>query len=295
MVGWQRRQHKRSRDRKRTLKIEKMDGFCVLQKCSEQSMITEELFMPCWKRQSCVWAGTFTGLRDFFFFLLFTQASDRHPLCVAAEKTLQNCTMYTLLLYELLQWKYTWRGMRFCRFLFQEIRENITATASVHLGDWVTDTNCCCWLSILGLIPLSPTVVLIISSRLAMEIDSVSVYQIYVRRMTTNSHTCPSLSWAHRSTHEHTHYAHSHLSTYTRTQRHALVDRESGCSSNSSLGRQLWDAMGLYFKGQGQSGLHSPGSYTVMRPIRRLPQGGIQSLSVSPLLCLHPSLKSHQE
>lgn len=48
--------------------------------------------------------------------------------------------------------------------------------------------------------------------------------------------------------------------------------------------------MGLYFKGQGQSGLHSPGSYTVMRPIRRLPQGGIQSLSFSVSPSLSPSL-----
>lgn len=39
--------------------------------------------------------------------------------------------------------------------------------------------------------------------------------------------------------------------------------------------------MGLYFKGQGQSSTHSPGSYTVIRPIRRLLQGGIQSLSLS--------------
>lgn len=29
--------------------------------------------------------------------------------------------------------------------------------------------------------------------------------------------------------------------------------------------------MGLHFKGQGHSSPHSPGSYTVMRPIRRLP------------------------
>lgn len=49
--------------------------------------------------------------------------------------------------------------------------------------------------------------------------------------------------------------------------------------------------MVLDFKGQGHSGPRSSGSYTVMRPIRRLPQGGIQSLSPSPSI----SPKSHQE
>lgn len=103
-----------------------------------------------------------------------------------------------------------------------------------------------------------------------------------VRWWTANSHTCRSLSRAYRGNHEHTHYTHSQ--THTRTPKRGRADRESGCSSKSSFGRQLWDAMGLHFKGQGHSSLHSPGSYTVMRPIRRLPQGGIQSLSLSSSL-----------
>lgn len=57
-------------------------------------------------------------------------------------------------------------------------------------------------------------------------------------------------------------------------------DRESGCSSRvPPSARQLRDAMGLHFKGQGHSSPHSPGSYTVMRPIRRLPQGVDSGLS----------------
>lgn len=100
----------------------------------------------------------------------------------------------------------------------------------------------------------------------------------------------PDLHWTHMpqsflSTRRHP-WAHTlrsfiHMYPHTHTQRHAVVDRESGCSSKSSLARSFWDAMGLYFKGQGQSSTHSPGSYTVIRPIRRLPQGGIQSLSLS--------------
>lgn len=71
------------------------------------------------------------------------------------------------------------------------------------------------------------------------------------------------------------------LSSFTHTIEPALADRESSCSSKPFFRLQLWDALVLYFKGQGHSGPHAPGSYTVMRPIRRLLQGGIQSFAVS--------------
>lgn len=49
--------------------------------------------------------------------------------------------------------------------------------------------------------------------------------------------------------------------------------------------------MGLHFKGQGHSNPHSPGSYTVMRPIRRLPQG-VDSASL-PVFIPPTANKSH--
>lgn len=73
-----------------------------------------------------------------------------------------------------------------------------------------------------------------------------------------------------------------------------VVDRESGCSSLSSPGPQLWDATVLYFKGQGQKSLRSAGSYGVMTPIRRLLRTDIQSLSIW-LFRLQPAPESQRE